>query len=299
MYSLINCEIDQCSVETFDLYLNNVCKDISCEQLLYNNGKDRCINTISFSELKDHVECSYRHKLKYVDKVNMFEENVNTNFGTALHEACETYLKTREMKYELALDYIVQAWEKHNLPDLGNWLKEANALLEAVPEFLDERFPGWECFSAEEDLLEKIEGEHSLDFTFKGFIDGVIKCNDQYTIIDWKTSGKGWNKYKKEDENLKMQLVLYAKFWGQKHNIPLSKIRVGFVVLNRDLENPERIEFFSFPIEESGVKKTLNILNNSLNMSKKGMYFKPWKYKISYQQGSCRFCDYNETPHCP
>jgi hypothetical protein len=110
MENIINYELDLCSTEVFDLYLNNVCVDKYHKHLIYKNfAKARCINTISFSELKDHVECSYRHKLKYVDKINMFEENVNTNFGTALHEACETYLKTREMKYELALDYIVQA----------------------------------------------------------------------------------------------------------------------------------------------------------------------------------------------
>jgi hypothetical protein len=260
---------------------------------------DRCVSVISFSEFRNHIECSYRHYLQYIENIDMFEENVNTNFGTALHESGEDYLKTREMKYEIALDYIVSAWKKYNLPNMGQWLTEANAILEAIPQFLEDRFPGWKCFSAEEKLIEPIQGPHSLDVAFKGYIDGVIEHDGFYYLIDWKSSNKGWNKYKKEDENLKMQLVLYAKFWGEKHNIPLDKIRVGFVILNRDLTNPERIEFFSFPVEETHTKKTLKVLNNSLTMIKDNKYFKNWKYKIPYKQGYCRFCDFNGTKYCP
>ena len=289
---------DRCSVEDSKLKFLDICENFPIDNCVYA-GSNYCINSISFSELKSHIECSYRHKLQYIDKINMFEENVNTNFGTALHEACEHYIKNREMKYELALDYIVQAWEKYDLPDLGQWLTEANALLEAVPHFLNDRFPGWSCVSAEEKLLEEIKGPHAEDVAFKGYIDAIIEHEGTYFILDWKTSGKGWNKYKKEDDTLKMQLILYAKFWGQKHGIPSSKIRVGFVVLNRDLSNPERIEFFSFPVEEKMTKKTLNVLNNAITLKKSGLFFKQWKYQIPYQQGSCRFCDYNGTKYCP
>lgn len=256
-------------------------------------GKDK----ISFSELKDHVECSYRHKLGYIDDIDMFEENVNTNFGTALHDACEYYLKNREMRYEIALDYIVHSWQKFDLPDMGEWMTQANAILEHVPDFLDERFPGWECFDAEEKLEEKIDKPHE-DVLFKGYIDGIIKHDEKYWIIDWKTSTKGWNDWKKKDENLKMQLILYARFWSQKHDIPLSDIRVGFVIMNRDLSNPERIEFYSFSFEEK-IKKTLKVLDNSLKLMKDNLYFKRWKYQEPRFQGNCRFCDYNGTEYCP
>lgn len=254
-------------------------------------------SVISFSELVDHVECSYRHKLKYIDDIDMFEENVNTNFGKAIHDTCDYYLKNRVMRYEIALDAILEAWEKYKLPNMGEWMTQSNALLEAVPSFLDEKFPGWECFEAEERLEEKLDNHD--DVKFKGYVDAIIKYNGTYYIIDWKTSTKGWNDYKKKDDNLKMQLVLYRSFWGNKHNIPLDQIKVGFVVLNRDLTNPIRIEFYSFDVEETRNKKTLNILDNSINMIKRGKYFKEWKYSHPWQQKNCRFCDYNGTQHCP
>lgn len=225
----------------------------------------------------------------------MFEENVNTNFGTALHDSCEHYLTNRVMRYEIALDTIIEAWEKFSLPNMGDWLTQANAILEAVPGFLDTRFPGWECVDAEEKMMEPIDNHE--DVKFKGYIDGIIKHGDEYWIIDWKTSTKGWNEYKKKDNNLKMQLVLYRSYWGRKHNIPLDKIKVGFVIMNRDLKNPERIEFYSFDVEEKRKKKTLDILDNSISMIKCNKHFKVWKNKKFL--GSCRFCDYDGTSYCP
>ena len=94
-----------------------------------------------------------------------------------------------------------------------------------------------------------------------------------------------------------MQLVLYRSFWARKHNIPLDKIKVGFVVMNRDLTNPERIEFYSFDVEDKRKNKTLNILDNSISMIKCKKYFKEWKNKKF--PGSCRFCDYDGTSYCP
>lgn len=253
---------------------------------------------ISFSELKDHVECSFRHNLKHVDKIDMFEENVNTNFGKALHDACENYLETRKMRYEIALDFIREKWQEFDLPNMGQFMNESNILLEAVPGFLDDCFPGWECFSAEEDLMEELPKPHE-DVNFKGFVDAVIKHDGKYWILDWKSSNKGWNDWKKKDDNLKMQLILYAKFWGEKHGIPISDINVGFAILNRDLDNSQRIELFSFPIEEKDTNKSLKVLNNSVSLIKKNIKFKRWKYQEPRKQRFCRFCDYNGTKYCP
>jgi hypothetical protein len=44
---------------------------------------------ISYSELKNWDFCPFYHKLTYVDKIKIFEGNVYTAFGTALHETCE------------------------------------------------------------------------------------------------------------------------------------------------------------------------------------------------------------------
>jgi hypothetical protein len=565
---------------------------------------------ISFSEGKLFEGCSYAHNLKHIKKLDFFEENVYTNFGTAIHASCEDYLETREMKYEIALDLIRKFWKKHNLPEVGLWMKRANIILEAVPGWLEDRFPGWEAVRAEEELMEPIPGVHT-NTKFKGFIDAIIKYKGEYWLLDWKgqrltapiltpngwvkmgdlevgsiitnscgdsckvvgvfplgkrdvyrvkmndgtftdttydhlweiqkelsrkhpkycwidvlskpamfnglnkfdidpylmgcllgdgtlgssirittkdieiinniknmgylvgkpvdsggsrtptytlyglpqkmkrygllgkksfekfvpeeykwsspklrlkliqglldtdgwvqkgiaklsttssqlaqdmrdlvhslggvtfissrpirtcsnykefvvtvrlpsemqpfslkrkvekvksskrklhrriesiekigedemqcikvdakdslyvtndfilthnTAANGWSDWKRKDESLKRQLVYYNIFWSEKHNIPHDKINCGFVILNRDLDAEERIDFFTFKVTEKDRKKSLNVLNNMIGHIKHGRSLKIWKYSNPRYQGACRFCDYNGTKYCP
>ena len=44
---------------------------------------------ISFSAFKNWTTCPFYYKLTYEDRVNLFNGNEYTVFGTAIHEACE------------------------------------------------------------------------------------------------------------------------------------------------------------------------------------------------------------------
>ena len=72
---------------------------------------------------------------------------------------------------------------------------------------------------------------------FIGFIDVLLKdkVNGEYVIIDLKTSTRGWNKYQKNDKVKTSQMLLYKKFYSDKYNIPLNKIRVEYQILKRKL----------------------------------------------------------------
>ena len=48
---------------------------------------------VSFSEIKCWKECSYRHKLMHVEKIDVFKPSPYLDFGTAVHEGCETLLE--------------------------------------------------------------------------------------------------------------------------------------------------------------------------------------------------------------
>ena len=54
---------------------------------------------ISYSEIKIWNECSYKHKLVYIDEVKQFLGNEHTAFGTAVHEVCE-----KSVLEEISLD---------------------------------------------------------------------------------------------------------------------------------------------------------------------------------------------------
>ena len=47
---------------------------------------------VSFSEVKCWRECPWRHKLLHIDKIGTFEPSPFLDFGTTVHEGCETFL---------------------------------------------------------------------------------------------------------------------------------------------------------------------------------------------------------------
>ena len=68
---------------------------------------------VSFSEIKEWKECSYRHHLRHIKKIDLFKPSIFLDFGTAVHAACEDFLETREMKSDIALKMLDEAWEKN------------------------------------------------------------------------------------------------------------------------------------------------------------------------------------------
>lgn len=268
-------------------------KNISELTLLTGKGH------VSFSEIKDWVECSYRHKLIHIDKLSDFEGSVYTSFGTAVHASCEEYIRTRVMKYEYALAIISKDWDSQGYENKSLWLNRAVDVLKEVPAWLDNVFPGWEMFDAEELLYETIPDSKHKNVKFKGYIDAIIKYKGIYHLIDWKTCGmNGWSKYKREDQLTQMQLVCYDLIWSSKHNIPKDKIKCSFVTLNREYGAGGKyaLEMIGLEIDDIKRKKSLVIINNMISSVKKGINFKAWK-RASW--GSpCKFCEFDGTKHC-
>ena len=154
------------------------------------------IKRISFSELKNWKECPYRHKLIYIDKLPHFEGNEYTAFGTAIHAACEQIIPNLSGKpikiFEKAFLEELRIL-KDNGKELNNKLvsemrSQAIPICEQVIPAVKNHFGNFEVVSVEEEILEPITEFESYGKSFKGFIDMVIKTeDDKYHIIDWKT----------------------------------------------------------------------------------------------------------------
>ena len=265
---------------------------------------------VSFSEIKMWKECSFRHKLTHVDKIDVFEPSPFLDFGTAVHEGCESILESREIDRKKILKDVTDAWEKHGFgkPEwyekmpgwykhapVEEWCDWAENMWNDIPEFLDETFPEWETVKAEEELYEDIE---ESDAKFKGFIDAVIKTpkkrgqGDVYWILDWKTAQSyGWRREKKQDILMTAQLILYKHFWSKKHNIPLKDIRCGFILLKRGARPGRVCELVTVSAGPKTMDRALKIMRSMIKMVKKGFNLK--------NRNSCKFCPYKDTPHCP
>lgn len=267
-------------------------------------------NALSFSEIKTWLDCGWRHKLVYIDKLSKFEDSIFSNFGTIVHETCEHYLQTREMKKQECLDKITAMWTEKGypnvpnwptyssaVPDLDYWLQTASNILDEVPGFLEENFPGWTFVEAEERVEIPIPDS---DVNFKGFIDAVIKVprgkREVYYLLDWKTAGpRGWSREKLRDPNVHLQLRLYKAFWSQKHNVDMKDIMCGFVLLKRlhpdpAQRKPTKPSFVPVSAGPKAIESARKSIRNIVSSLLKAVFIK--------NRTSCMFCEFNNTPHC-
>lgn len=265
---------------------------------------------VSFSEVKVWKECSYRHKLAYVDKLDTYENNPYADYGTAVHNAIENYLKTKTMNIEICLEEISKKWVENDyrgtayldkmkdqkwykdLP-VEEWQSYAITALERFPSWIDEEFPEWELVDAEHQLYEDVEGE---DVSFKGFVDCLLRCKDKkgkdlLWVIDWKTTGKaGWYGKQRKDFLKTAQVGLYKRYISRKLDIDLKDIRCAFVFLKRGAKPEKCIDTFAVSVGPKFVERADKLVSSMIKNVKKGFAMKNYN--------SCRFCPFKQSEHC-
>jgi len=250
---------------------------------------------ISFSELKNWNFCPFYHKLTYIDKLKGFTGNEYTAFGTAIHDVAEKKLLKESFNDE---EYFIKRFEEclmgldKDLTFREDPEKMAVQAIEIFPYFtpaLDEYFPdGYEVLSTEEPLMVPIDDG---EFSFKGFIDAVVKTPDgKIHIIDWKSCSWGWDARRRSDPMVTYQLTLYKIFYAQKHYVDLNSIETHFGLLKRTAKK-DKVEIFRVT---SGSKKQ----GNALNLLKKALYNIKQKNYIKDRR-SCAKCEFCKTEHCP
>ena len=269
---------------------------------------------VSYSEMKQWKECGWRHKLLYIDKLSTFEESPHLHYGTIIHDACEKYLKTKELDLEGVEKKITLAWEEHGFDSedfiqlqkqkaelqgwkykhnkLKDWIEWGITSVKAVPEFLEENFPNWELVSAEEAIYESIS---NITTKFKGYIDCIIKVpykdDYKYWIIDWKTSsGRGWSLDKQRDFLTQAQLILYKTFWSNKNNIDLKKIQCAFILLKKVKKVNKSCQLLRVSSGPKSIEKSNKILRSMIKTVESELFLK--------NRNSCKFCEFENTQHC-
>ena len=269
---------------------------------------------VSYSELRQWKECPWRHKLMYLDKLNTFEESPHLHYGTIIHDACEHFLKTRELKIEEAKDKISVAWEKHGFDskdfiqlqkqrsqlqgwkykhsNLETWHSWADTSIQSFSTYLDEVFPGWELVNAESALYESIPDRSTK---FKGYIDCILKVPKnsgyKYWILDWKTSsGRGWNQQKQRDFLVQAQVILYKYFWAIKNDVPFKDIQCGFVLLKKVKTVGKSCQLIKVSSGPKSLEKSKKLIKDMLSAVERKMYLK--------NRNSCMFCNFYNTNEC-
>jgi len=271
---------------------------------------------VSYSEVKAWKECPYRHKLSYIDKIDLGEESPYLYYGTFLHEQLENYLKNKEVDLESLENNLRSAWKKHDFDSeeyiekqalhrksngwkpkphvyIDEWVQWAKNSLEEIPKFLDENFLNWKTISAEEELYEELI-KH--DINFKGFIDAIIECETAkgkkiIWIIDWKTANSsGWYFEKKRDFLTQAQIAAYKLFWRKKKDLDIRSIKCGFVLLKRGAKPGKICELLPVSSGPKMEEKVEKLVSSMISSVKRGLYLK--------NRDSCKFCDFKDTKYC-
>ena len=211
---------------------------------------------VSYSQYGMYSTCQEQYKLNYIDKLGTSSANIHTIFGSAMHETIQHFLDvmynvTKKQALQLNLeqmlkDKLVEHFNKENekmedgmypctKEELGEFFEDGKAILQYFTNKLDKLYhkSGFELVAIEQVLNAEVKpGVH-----FIGFIDILLKdkSSDEYIIIDLKTSTRGWNKYQKADKIKTSQMLLYKKFYSEKYNIPLDKIKVEYQILKRKI----------------------------------------------------------------
>lgn len=254
---------------------------------------------VSYSEIATWMDCSHRHKLKYLDEIKVEGDgpSENTEYGQVVHDALEEYLKTRQMpSIETLKAQLTQMFSV--LPNAdklkeADWHDTLEPVLSEVPAFMEETFGSdWEYVAAEYPLMESIDNH---DHMFKGFIDGVIKAKNKkgeevVWIIDWKTCSYFWPMAKRTDPKKTMQLAFYKHFYSRKFDLPLTKVKCGFVLLRRS-KKKGNCELVTVSVGDKAVEKAMGTIDKMLGYINKKMFPK--------NRESCKFCPYAGTEHCP
>lgn len=256
---------------------------------------------ISYSALKNWVTCPYYYKLTYEDRIRLFNGNIYTAFGTAIHEVCENKLLdptidgktlfTKSFKENLMLlpDSVKSELTKKNIKEFH---EQGISLCDHIVPAIKETFgDNVKIVSTEEDLMVPIDYATKEEFSFKGFIDLVIQTEDgKHHIIDWKSCSWGWNFQKRTDKILSYQLTLYKRYYCKKHNIDPNMVETHFGLLKRTAKK-DKVELFRVT---SGPRK----MENSLTLLNKALYNIDNQNFIK-KKSSCGQCEFKGTQHCP
>lgn len=242
-------------------------------------------NRVSFSQYSTYLKCPHKWYLDYAKNLRIKDDSIHTTFGTAIHHAFQTYLtalykdgvgiadsmdvkklfldkfneeikKVKDVKDD---DFTEFVFDGHDIIDA--FCKSANRL---------KYFPTKDYELVGIEIPLEIPIKNNVNFV--GFVDIILKEKDKeiYRIIDFKTSGNGWNQYMKEDESKIAQLHLYKSVYSKKFNVPLNSIDVEFFIVKRKLyENvsfpQSRIQIFKPASGPSFIKESINNFIEFLN----------------------------------
>lgn len=280
---------------------------------------------VSYSQYSTYSSCPKKWALKYIDKQKVPSESISLVYGTAMHTIFQLYIKTMytetlKKANELDLDSLLfTALREEYLKRVeinGSHFSNPTELstyynygVEIFKYFKKHR---GKYFSTKNTKLIGIELPISTA-AFDTRPNTRLECHldlvlynsiiDKYSIIDIKTSMKGWNDWAKKDKFKTNQLVLYKKYFCGQFNIDPSKVDVQYFILKAEIDTnslwpQKRIQEFAPSHGKVSMKSIYTDFKKFVDTCFKptGEYNTNIKYPAIVKKGgyNCVFCPYNE-----
>jgi len=256
------------------------------------------VKHISYSAVKESVNCPFRFKLLYVDRVRPSIGNEFTTFGNAIHSVLEEKVVDDSAKEDWN-SYFEEKFIEHLQKAKKNGAKSFDPKLvtpmrqqgkDILPEVipaLKEYFGDYDVVDTETQLYE----DYKDDISFKGFIDLVIRTEDgKVHVIDHKTCTFGWPGRKKGDKMVVYQAVLYKYFLAQRLDLDMKDIECYYVLLKRTAKKGKKVEIFKVTSGPKRTENALEVVDQTISYVKQNKYLKNKTF--------CSKCDFFNTKHC-
>jgi len=238
---------------------------------------------VSYSSVSTYAKCPKLWDLQYRQRVVPFTQSIYTCFGTAMHETMQEWLTVmyhdsakaaNDMNVDdLLYKNMVQAYKVGRAQNKGNF-STADELTQFwldgkhIFNFLKKKRAGY--FSTRNMMLAGVETLLYQDIKpgvkFKGLVDLVFyhPKTDEWTIMDIKTSTRGWSPAQKKNPNLTAQVVLYKEFFARQFGIDKDKINVEFFIVKRRVPAEADYAIMQRRVQEfrpnAGPRKTKQVL---------------------------------------
>lgn len=272
---------------------------------------------ISYSSVSTYMKCPKLWDLQYRQKVVPFTQSIYTCFGTAMHETMQEWLTVmyhdsakaaNDMNVDdLLYKNMVQAYKAgraQNGGDFSNSDELTQFWLDGkhIFNFLKKKRAGY--FSTRNMMLAGVETLLYEDIKpgvkFKGLVDLVFyhPKTDEWTIMDIKTSTRGWSPAQKKNPNLTAQVVLYKEFFARQFGIDKDKINVEFFIVKRRVPAEadyaamqRRVQEFRPPAGPRKTKQILTQLDSFISdvLDENGKFIDK-EYSCNSPLGKCKEC---------
>ena len=190
---------------------------------------------LSYTKLNDYFSCPFRFYLKYILNIKeKTEDNHSTFIGSMYHYVLEKVVAKRyidKLAKEEVLENIssyIHDFVKNGKYEVQNKLKfylnkfveELKIIVEIIMDFMDHS--SFEVIGLEQKLEKKLDDNTII----VGLVDKILKYQDYYLVIDYKTNPVNPSWYSL-DVGLDLQLPLYLSLI--KANYPNAKIAGGYL----------------------------------------------------------------------